>query len=916
MDINTGLPGNSIKVVKKDNKQRLWIGTENGLIVLNNSDPYIKSIVSEIKDHPVWTLDFYKNYALIGTRFHGLYIYDLETNQLAKHFDTSVIGQCRRLKVLKDTVFVASKKAPYFVAFKNKHWVIGKIKSTITSGFFSDFVQWENRVYAVVYDLTRINPLYQFRNDSLIATKIIKSNFQQPSSASFLCANSNDSLLVLAGDGFCININHQGIEKINYLYDSKIKRNYPFWDIGFANNRMFLASGNALSEKDGMIYEPEFNTINDLNKAFYGQSFYYDNNRNGMWIGTINKGLFYWPFMGTSYQITNGATSEFRIKLSQKEKGIVYNNQIVYSADFKSHIVKEIFRNDGTIKYPVFQEVMQFGDTTSVLTYKDLILLKGDIKIRTFQNVGHENDLNNVMYKKDHYLYLFSIVYDSITKVDLIKGIKTKFKSVSNQVKPLNYLGNLFYFSDYTGFHYFDSTSHSFNFPSPIVQSFTIHNDTLWVLNAGILSSYQIDFKRFTLKPLIENNIGKKLPEFVPSWVIDCNGKLLTGDNKGIFKVNSKTGELQSYTYIGNYSQGKPPVTDGENLYFNHLNYITKINVDSLIPFLDVKGVDVQILPNGTIYQNTPFIIHFISNDYLTQKHSLKTITIQKGSKVIREFYTLTDHFEFSNGIEKGDYSVVFKINGIEVAKRELSISIPLTENPLFYLGIICIVIIVFLIIFKSMLNKRAYDKHILQNRLELLKQNLNPHFVFNSLNLIYSLVLQQKNDAAIKTIANFSDLHRYYLDNINKPKITLIEELHFVESYLKLQAERVESDNPIVYYLPEKLDKNIESLVVPTMILQPLIENAVKYCGVDKETTSFCTIWVDVTVKENSIIVGVENTIGINETPLISGSGAGLRLVAEKIDIFNKTYNRKISMNLETELIHCKTGYRVELRF
>jgi LytS/YehU family sensor histidine kinase len=99
-------------------------------------------------------------------------------------------------------------------------------------------------------------------------------------------------------------------------------------------------------------------------------------------------------------------------------------------------------------------------------------------------------------------------------------------------------------------------------------------------------------------------------------------------------------------------------------------------------------------------------------------------------------------------------------------------------------------------------------------------------------------------------------------------------------------------------------------------MILQPLIENAVKYCGIDKETTPFCTIWVDVTVKENSIIVGVENTIGINETPLISGSGAGLRLVAEKIDIFNKTYNRKISMNLETELIHCKTGYRVELRF
>lgn len=430
------------------------------------------------------------------------------------------------------------------------------------------------------------------------------------------------------------------------------------------------------------------------------------------------------------------------------------------------------------------------------------------------------------------------------------------------------------------------------------------------------LHSYQIDLKKFTLKPLVENNIAKKLPDFIPSWVIECNGKLLTGDNKGMFILNSKSGDLQSYTYLGNYSQGKPPVTDGQNIYFNHLNYVTKVNVDSLNPLVNVKDIDIQILPTGTIFRNTPFIIHVNSNDYFTQKHSLKTITIQRGGKLIHEYYTLTDRFELTNGLERGDYLIVFRIDGYEVAKHEISISIPLTENPFFYFGIICVLVMVSLVIFKSMLDKRAYDKHILQNRLELLKQNLNPHFVFNSLNLIYSLVLQQKNDAAIKTIANFSDLHRYYLDNINKPKITLIEELHFVESYLKLQAERVESDSPIVYYLPENLDRKIESIVVPTMILQPLIENAVKYCGVDKATSPFSILWVDVTADKNSIIVGVENTVGLQNTPVSAGSGAGLRLVAERIEIFNKTDNNEISMVLQTGLKHCNNGYRIELKF
>ena len=177
-------------------------------------------------------------------------------------------------------------------------------------------------------------------------------------------------------------------------------------------------------------------------------------------------------------------------------------------------------------------------------------------------------------------------------------------------------------------------------------------------------------------------------------------------------------------------------------------------------------------------------------------------------------------------------------------------------------------------------------------------------------------MVLENKNADAIKTINNFSDLHRYYLENINKPKITLVEELNFAESYLKLQSQRVEKDAPIVYILPKDLDEKTCSTIVPTMILQPLIENAVKYCGIDHSTSEYGTIWIDVISTGNTVEVGIENTLSETTTETIGGNGLGLRLVNERIEIYNKTYSDSISLEVAKNMVHCTRGFRVQIYF
>ena len=141
---------------------------------------------------------------------------------------------------------------------------------------------------------------------------------------------------------------------------------------------------------------------------------------------------------------------------------------------------------------------------------------------------------------------------------------------------------------------------------------------------------------------------------------------------------------------------------------------------------------------------------------------------------------------------------------------------------------VLLFVLLFLFILFEYLLDKRSYERHILENRLQLVKQHLNPYFVFNSLNLIYSLVLQKKNEAAIRTINSFSDLHRYYLDNIKKQRTSLRDELTFIESYLKMESERVQIDDPFIFELLSDMGEPTAEREVLAMILQLLVENAV----------------------------------------------------------------------------------------
>ena len=117
-------------------------------------------------------------------------------------------------------------------------------------------------------------------------------------------------------------------------------------------------------------------------------------------------------------------------------------------------------------------------------------------------------------------------------------------------------------------------------------------------------------------------------------------------------------------------------------------------------------------------------------------------------------------------------------------------------------------------------------QKSLMNARLHALELQLQPHFLFNTLNTISSLVRTKQNDEAVGMIAGLSDLLRYTLDHAGRQQVTLDEESTMLRRYLEIQQGRF----PDRLTFSIDVSPDVRRAAVPTFILQPLAENAIRH--------------------------------------------------------------------------------------
>lgn len=117
-------------------------------------------------------------------------------------------------------------------------------------------------------------------------------------------------------------------------------------------------------------------------------------------------------------------------------------------------------------------------------------------------------------------------------------------------------------------------------------------------------------------------------------------------------------------------------------------------------------------------------------------------------------------------------------------------------------------------------------NEQLSKAQLRTLRQQIEPHFLFNTLNAVSGLVREGRNEAAVSMIAGLSDLLRRVLDDSSRQQVPLREEMEFTQTYLDIQKVRFAERLQLSVDVPAEL----YAAQVPSLILQPMVENAVKH--------------------------------------------------------------------------------------
>jgi two-component system LytT family sensor kinase len=165
------------------------------------------------------------------------------------------------------------------------------------------------------------------------------------------------------------------------------------------------------------------------------------------------------------------------------------------------------------------------------------------------------------------------------------------------------------------------------------------------------------------------------------------------------------------------------------------------------------------------------------------------------------------------------------------------------------------------------------------QTELKFLKSQINPHFLFNSLNAIYFLIYKQNTEAR-KTLLQFSDLLRYQLYDCNADTIAIETEVAYLQDYIRLQKLRKDTN----YEVAVNIQSEIKGFQIVPLLLIPFIENAFKHISHHQNSKNF--VHVELAKNNGSFSFCVENSKENQLQKTLLPGGIGLINVKRRLEL------------------------------
>jgi ligand-binding sensor domain-containing protein/two-component sensor histidine kinase len=407
------------------------------------------------------------------------------------------------------------------------------------------------------------------------------------------------------------------------------------------------------------------------------------------------------------------------------------------------------------------------------------------------------------------------------------------------------------------------------------------------------------------------------------SMTLDNSGNLWALSDKGVSVLNTSNMHIRNFTKKQGLEIADANVIEFQqdgSMLIGGRDYVWKFNSDILLAD-DTKGniyiTSIEVSSQSYSLFTNYNIIDTLELSYLEDDIRFYFTAPDIGSEVDYYYYTKAegiDHDWVLQGkdgtatyaqLSDGTYKISIRAkNGAgewctEVREIVVIIRPPLWKRAVFITPLTLLLLSVLFWLYRkriSQIRRNAHEQSAVRqqmNELEnkALRSQMNPHFIFNSLNSINSYIIKNKTDEASAFVTKFARLIRLILDNSMENSVLLERELQALNLYIEIENKRFE--NKFTWHIQIDPNLDVSRLLIPPMVIQPYVENAIWHGLLHKDTPGVLQIklvqherYLEIIIEDNG--VGRQAAIGLRSKTSLKRKSHGLEVTARRIANFN----------------------------
>ncbi|MBA2611042.1 MAG: histidine kinase [Bacteroidetes bacterium] len=884
-----GLIDHNVNAIAEDEMGAVFVGTNKGLSIIQNSKIYNFKKESGLSNPYITSLcNGYHHSMYLGTK-KGLFIFSNGKVKAVKQFEKYKINCIYK----SDSSFLFIGTDDGLILYgHNKFELVSKLNGLPSNQINCLAIQKNKLVIGTasglsIYDLETKKISNYFIENGLIDENVTSVLNQDDE---YIWVGSQNGLLKFDGQQFSYyNI---GQDNNSNLVRCLVQdREDNIW-IG-SHSGLFRFKDNSFST---------FDKINGPGNAFIFQIL--RDSRGDLWMASENNGIYkysqgYFKRYGTSDGLT---TNISRSGIQDADGRLIFGtaNDITQFKNDKFYTIPltSEFKGPHDVMYLSADNTLWIGGGNGIasLKWKDN---KTESKFYPIK-AGVDFNVFGLCEDDDHNIYigayhggLYKLVGDSII------NLSAKLNWEYEDFLAIKYINGYLFSASLDGLLIIDTKTNVLKrvtlndgLNSEYVYSleFAENKNALWIgTNQGI---NKLNLKKFFSESKIEIRSYGKQEGFAG---VECNGNGIWEDRDGTLWFGTVSGIVKHEPF---------------NLKSNKVQNLTFIQT------IQIFNEDT-LLPNNS---NLPYNYNTIAFGYrgicLTNPDK---VLYQKKLEGLDKEWSVPSAEDFSKyaNLTPGKYT--FKVRSCNNEgvwdTKETTFSFTIA-SPFYLTWWFILIVVVFVAgtiytIFKIRLlsiarqQKLEFNRKVEMSRIELkaLRSQMNPHFIFNSLNSIQHYIFHTKSDEAIKYLSKFARLVRIILNNSDKPTVTVEEDLEALKLYLELEQMRFEEKFDYEVVIDASVDTDYD--VMPPMLMQPYVENAILH-GLNPSPKKGKLI-IHLSAKNNFLIctitdngIGREKAAEIKRTmPAAKHKSLGMKITEDRLKILNEINNSQLSVTI-----------------